>query len=1083
MLNKNIKLAKQMLVPILALFAMVFSGSAFTNSIIWEAAANTIDKSQLIEGEVILAQNASSTPSIIISNGGASGTSSYTFTGIDYTDLNFTPTPGVRVTADVSEGAASTGDTNFDDLIKSMADSQVGITSGTQVLTALVDGASYKIQVFYNDQRSTPRTMTYSDNESSANTVDISSAGSGWGQFATGTFTASGTSQSLGHITNGFGNVHINALILTKTSSPLPPVNPHNYYVSPTGDDSNAGTFDNPFATVQKAVDVMTEGDTTYIRGGTYFETVTIDNLQASENYPAIFRNYQDEVVTFTGAQSITDLGSTGWTQHSGNIYKTVLNTDIWQLWVDSEMMIPARWPNANFDDGSIWNEEKRAHGDNTVTSGVLKDDPHSGIDLAASGIDMTGAMAVMNIGSWKAWTREIISHGAGQSSFSFDPVPLHLAKHQTYFIDSKLALLDAAKEWFFDKTTKTLYLWAPDGNVPSGNIQAKTKDYAFDVSNSHSVQLIGLDFFGVAVNFTDSPYTLISDSDFLYPSAAKRMLGSNAAPLRNSIKQASKSTPSYSKVYNTTFKFAEGEAIIMSGLGDVIENSLFEYNDWSASELNALMATVEMGGDNNVFRRNTMRVSGASQAISIRGTGFLGELNDISEFGLLSSDGAAFQMTIPTQPGSELRYNWMYNSDEHGVRFDAPVPATNWGADALAHHNVGWGGLTDLAMVKGVDHQFYNSTGFGSSNNDIVIANDVLEWSGTITRNNIGAISGTRSGYVAPPGQHSNNINSNVTGVNPDDELIDVSQRDFRPKATSPAVDGGMQVAGITGGFVGIAPDIGAYESGELNYWIPGRQLTTASQPIPTDGATLQMRDRQLIWLGGLNGTSYDIYFGDDFNTVQTATATSDVYQGRQTNNIYTPDYGTTGGDRYWRIDTVTSSGTVTGNVWSLSVLAPATGGTTLTINPEHDAWVFEGNTANYGATATLRTRGYQTAGSRLSYLKFNLGDQSQSTITKVTLRVKTKNTPISDLTVWKVADTSWDEATITGSNNPQVGDAITTVNNLQAETWYDIDLSSYIKGGGRWSIALTTTQNSSALDYSSKEGTDPAELIVELE
>jgi MYXO-CTERM domain-containing protein len=42
------------------------------------------------------------------------------------------------------------------------------------------------------------------------------------------------------------------------------------YYVATTGSDSNAGTIDQPFATLQKGHDVAVAGDTVYIRGGTY---------------------------------------------------------------------------------------------------------------------------------------------------------------------------------------------------------------------------------------------------------------------------------------------------------------------------------------------------------------------------------------------------------------------------------------------------------------------------------------------------------------------------------------------------------------------------------------------------------------------------------------------------------------------------------------------------------------------------------------------------------------------------------------------------------------------------------------------
>ncbi len=42
------------------------------------------------------------------------------------------------------------------------------------------------------------------------------------------------------------------------------------YYVSPTGSDSNPGTLAAPFATIQKGADTAVAGDTVWLRGGTY---------------------------------------------------------------------------------------------------------------------------------------------------------------------------------------------------------------------------------------------------------------------------------------------------------------------------------------------------------------------------------------------------------------------------------------------------------------------------------------------------------------------------------------------------------------------------------------------------------------------------------------------------------------------------------------------------------------------------------------------------------------------------------------------------------------------------------------------
>ncbi len=214
------------------------------------------------------------------------------------------------------------------------------------------------------------------------------------------------------------------------------------YYVATNGDDSAAGTIVAPFKTIQHAADVMVAGDTCHIRGGNYHEAVVIDGLNGSSGSPITFTGYNNEVVTMDGSQPLTDLGSTGWTLHSGNIYKTTLNTDIWQLYVDGELMIPARWPNGNFDDGSIWDWENIwARGMDGQANGTLVDDPDAA-DLASSGLgNMTGVMAILNVGSFKTWTR-IVDITAGSGTFSYaliDPALSYRDKHQHYFLEGKL--------------------------------------------------------------------------------------------------------------------------------------------------------------------------------------------------------------------------------------------------------------------------------------------------------------------------------------------------------------------------------------------------------------------------------------------------------------------------------------------------------------------------------------------------------------------------------------------------------------------------------------------------------------------
>lgn len=53
-------------------------------------------------------------------------------------------------------------------------------------------------------------------------------------------------------------------------------------FVSPEGDDGNAGTIEQPLRSVQKAQELLSPGDTVYIRGGTY--TLTEEEISRVEN-------------------------------------------------------------------------------------------------------------------------------------------------------------------------------------------------------------------------------------------------------------------------------------------------------------------------------------------------------------------------------------------------------------------------------------------------------------------------------------------------------------------------------------------------------------------------------------------------------------------------------------------------------------------------------------------------------------------------------------------------------------------------------------------------------------------------------
>ena len=80
------------------------------------------------------------------------------------------------------------------------------------------------------------------------------------------------------------------------------------YYVSPTGSDSNAGTFAEPFASLSKASNTVAAGDTVWLRGGTYALTtqITLKTSGTSDTNRTKFWAYPGELPVFDCSGYVT---------------------------------------------------------------------------------------------------------------------------------------------------------------------------------------------------------------------------------------------------------------------------------------------------------------------------------------------------------------------------------------------------------------------------------------------------------------------------------------------------------------------------------------------------------------------------------------------------------------------------------------------------------------------------------------------------------------------------------------------------------------------------------------------------------
>lgn len=357
-------------------------------------------------------------------------------------------------------------------------------------------------------------------------------------------------------------------------------------------------------------------------RSGRYHEDVIINGKHGDKGNPIIIAAYENESPIIDGSVVLKPR----WSRYKGRIFKGKIETDIWQLFLDKVMMTNARWPNSLWSDYTIFNNSfwgKSAL--NSTPSNMIDNGDH---DLAGSGINATDAMAILNIGSFNTFVAKVISSSKGSFTYNNTFHSDHFKpKLNQYFLEDKLELLDQPGEWFYDKTSKTVYVWSLDGKNPkSKEVRGKNQTYAFTITDSRYVVFKNLIFFATTLHaYTESSIKYIDHLEFVslnfsFPSYSKRMLGNPNPPIWTKIiaNKGYHVTKRF-KIFNCTFYGTDGAALQYSGNNVTLENNLFEYNDWSGAMMSRStggMGTIISQGTEDRFIRNTLQYNGASAGL-----------------------------------------------------------------------------------------------------------------------------------------------------------------------------------------------------------------------------------------------------------------------------------------------------------------------------------------------------------------------------------------------------------------------------------------------------------------------------------
>lgn len=187
------------------------------------------------------------------------------------------------------------------------------------------------------------------------------------------------------------------------------------------GNDFNTGErIKQAFATITKCIKTLNRpGDECHIRQGRYHEPqFQISGKKGTLSQPIIIRGYGEEIPIIDGTIPVIPRGKSSWKRGKDGIYSAKIERDIWQLFVDGEMMTNARWPNALWSDKTVFLNKYWAKSSSRSTRGKMVDSGEK--NLAGSGIDVTGAVAILNVGSFNTFTAIVQSHRSGQNFFTY---------------------------------------------------------------------------------------------------------------------------------------------------------------------------------------------------------------------------------------------------------------------------------------------------------------------------------------------------------------------------------------------------------------------------------------------------------------------------------------------------------------------------------------------------------------------------------------------------------------------------------------------------------------------------------------
>jgi gliding motility-associated-like protein len=502
------------------------------------------------------------------------------------------------------------------------------------------------------------------------------------------------------------------------------------------------------------------------------------------------------------------------WTTHSGSIRK-VSNPQTTQLFHNGQMMFEARWPNiSTFDD--LFERTKNR----TIPSSTSTTITDGGIPA-----NVTGAKIWLN-----GWYITITGRVTGQSgsTITFSPSQGDDKKRYYYYLVGKLSLLDAPNEWFWENGT--LYFWGATDNV-----EYKARTTGFDVRGVSNVTVQNIEFIGcdpvvgdlnsasivvdrIKARFTNHVFDVTPPSE---PGVSASMGISYYNARRTGIKLLGPN----SEIRNSEIHGVSSQAVWLGQNCRAVNNKVT--NVGYEGNYGCAFMTWERTNGQKILR-NTVTVSGRSAVdfgyvLNDDRRNMEIAYNDFSGYGCLNIDvGGIYTGGFKVTDNTVIHHNWIHDGRaELGDGVNCAVYYDMGSGPAFVHHNVFWGNNNDGFVNSNFEHRdgvvgvWYNNTFATKLPNTVYAQSYKSPDTRDIHRNNI-----YRDEVMLNLNQWQPDVRNSIM-QNVDPQFVGTGNGGlaYQLKSTSPAINAGMVIAGIT---ESPTPDAGAYEYG-VAPWTPG--------------------------------------------------------------------------------------------------------------------------------------------------------------------------------------------------------------------------------------------------------------------